>query len=130
MSRIFEEHVDLIFRVTFWFFSMLTKFILSEAEAARLSETSECSHWPARLKHPKQDLLEKPEDLQFCLVHCVWHNKCGSTEELLIAAAFMSSLCWGLSHCVLSIAAAFMFSLLGTFPVCAVHCCSSHTLTL
>ena len=52
------------------------------------------------------------------MVHCVWHNKCGSTEELLIAAAFMSSLCLGtppspvcVCVCVLSITAALMFSL-------------------
>jgi hypothetical protein len=57
MSHILEEHVDLIFGVTSWFFSMLTKFGLSEAEAARLSETSEYSHCPARFKHPEQDLL-------------------------------------------------------------------------
>jgi len=57
MSHILEEDVDLILRVTIWFFSMLKKFSLSEADAARLSETSECSHCPARFKHPEQDLL-------------------------------------------------------------------------
>jgi len=49
MSHILEEDVDLILRVTIWFFSVLKKF--------SLSETSECSHCPARFKHPEQDLL-------------------------------------------------------------------------
>jgi hypothetical protein len=57
MSHILEEHVDLIFRVTVGFFCMLTKCSLSEAEAARLSETSEHSHCPATFKHTEQDLL-------------------------------------------------------------------------